>query len=76
MTTATNSPRRGLKTPEAATYLGLSVSLLRKMRGRGPQDRQPGPAFIRVTSQLIIYEVSELDRWLDEQRARSESTAQ
>jgi len=71
MATQADSPRRALKTPDAAAYLGLSPSLLRKMRGRGPQDRQQGPAFIRVTAQLVLYDITKLDRWLDEQRARS-----
>ncbi len=68
-TTAT--PRRAAKTVPAAQYVGVSASLLRKFRLKGPDDPgEKGPAFIRVSDYLILYEYIELDRWLDERRER------
>lgn len=59
-------PRRALRTTDAARYLGISPSLLRKMRSRGPADpRGVGPAYIRLSSSLIVYDISLLDAWLD-----------
>ena len=63
---ANPSPRRALRTTEAARYLGISSSLLRKMRARGPDDPLgPGPDFIRLSPSLIVYQIAELDAWLD-----------
>lgn len=62
-------PIRALKTPEAARYLGLSASLLRKMRLRGCDDPGvPGPSYIKLGPSLVLYERAELDRWLDSHR--------
>jgi len=59
-------PRRALRTTDAARYLGVSPSLLRKMRSRGPADPLgDGPAYIRLSPSLIVYEISVLDAWLD-----------
>jgi hypothetical protein len=67
-------PVRCLKTADAARYLGLSASWLRKQRLRAPHDPgRPGPSFIR-TSGHCLYEIAELDRWLDEQRAATAAT--
>ena len=64
------NPRRALRTTDAARYLGISASLLRKLRARGPADPLgAGPAYIRLSPSLIVYEITELDGWLDE-RAR------
>lgn len=67
MTTPTAiHPRRALRTTDAARYLGISASLLRKMRARGPADPLGrGPAYIRLSPSLIVYEISVLDAWLD-----------
>ncbi len=67
MTTPTAiPPRRALRTSDAARYLGVSPSLLRKMRSRGPADPLGiGPAYIRLSPSLIVYEISVLDAWLD-----------
>lgn len=63
------SSRKALKVVPAALYLGLSPSLLRKMRGRGPDDPLgPGPKFIRLSPSLILYEVAALDAWLEKHR--------
>jgi hypothetical protein len=64
-----NSPRRALRTAEAAAYIGVSTSLMRKFRMRGPDDPLgTGPDFIRLSPSLIVYELDALDRWLDEKR--------
>ena len=66
MNVISNSPRRTLRTVDAARYLGVSASLLRKMRMRGPEDpRGSGPSFIRLSPSLVVYEIDALDRWLD-----------
>jgi hypothetical protein len=67
MTTPTTfQPRRALRTTDAARYLGISPSLLRKMRSRGPADPLGvGPTYIRLSPSLIVYEISVLDAWLD-----------
>jgi hypothetical protein len=59
-------PRRALRTTDAARYLGVSASLLRKMRGRGPDDPLGvGPVYIRLSPSLIVYEIAALDSWLE-----------
>jgi hypothetical protein len=66
---STELPSRALKTVLAARYLGLSPSLLRKMRARGAEDRLGlGPEFIRLSPSLIVYEVAALDAWLEKHR--------
>jgi predicted DNA-binding transcriptional regulator AlpA len=71
MTTST-APRRALRTIDAARYLGISPSLMRKMRSRGPDDPlRPGPPYIRLSPSLIVYEIGALDEWLDRHRAQS-----
>ena len=66
MTPEPNSPRRALRTTEAARYLGISASLLRKMRSRGVDDPLgAGPEFIRLSPSLIVYDIANLDSWLD-----------
>ena len=66
MNVISNSPRRTLRTVDAARYLGVSASLLRKIRMRGVDDPQgAGPAYIRLSPALVVYDIRELDRWLD-----------
>lgn len=63
----TITPVRALKTTAAARYIGLSPSWLRKRRLRGDHDvGLQGPKFIRLENGLCLYEVAELDRWLDD----------
>jgi hypothetical protein len=63
------SPRRALRTVGAAVYLGISASLLRKLRARGPSDPgDKGPDFIKVSNNVVLYEISALDAWLDARR--------
>jgi predicted DNA-binding transcriptional regulator AlpA len=76
---STATPRRALRTTEAAKYLGISASLLRKMRARGPDDPLgAGPAYIKVSPSLVVYQISALDSWLDryvERQSRTTSAA-
>lgn len=67
---ATTAPApRALRTVDAARYLGISPSLLRKMRARQSDDPLgPGPDYIRLSPGLIVYELSALDAWLDGHR--------
>jgi predicted DNA-binding transcriptional regulator AlpA len=63
------TPRRALRTVDAAQYLGVSVSLLRKLRLRGPDDPSgAGPPFIKLSPSLIVYEIAALDQWLERHR--------
>jgi len=74
--TATVTPRRSLQTADAARYLGVSPSLLRKMRMRGPEDPGgAGPKFIRLSPQLVVYDIAELDAWIDEHASRTNRAA-
>ena len=69
---STSSLRRALKTTDAARYLGVSPSLLRKMRMRGRDDPLGhGPSFIKLSPSLIVYEIASLDAWLDSIANRS-----
>jgi predicted DNA-binding transcriptional regulator AlpA len=54
--------------PEAATYVGLSVSTLAKQRLRGD-----GPKFVRLSARAIGYLQADLDAWLAEKRFGSTS---
>jgi predicted DNA-binding transcriptional regulator AlpA len=54
--------------PEAATYVGLSVSTLAKQRLRGD-----GPKFVRLSPRAIGYLQVDLDAWLAEKRFGSTS---
>jgi|HubBroStandDraft_1064217.scaffolds.fasta_scaffold155927_2 hypothetical protein len=63
-------PRAALGTAAAAKYCGISVSLLRKLRIKGSDDPGiKGPRFIRLSPQLILYPIRELDAWLNDHRA-------
>ena len=73
---SSNTPRRALRTTEAAKYLGVSASLLRKMRARGPDDPLgAGPAYIKLSPSLVVYQISALDDWLDRYIQRQGLTA-
>lgn len=57
--------RRLLTDPEAAAYLGVSISFLRQGRMEGRRNnRSPGPPFIRMGSKAIRYDLQDLDAWL------------
>jgi predicted DNA-binding transcriptional regulator AlpA len=55
--------RRILRTPEAATYCGVSPSTLEKRRLTGN-----GPRFIRLGGRSVGYTLDDLNRWIDAQR--------
>ncbi len=60
---------RRLRTPEAAEYLGLSVSTLEKMRTAGG-----GPAFLAM-GRAVSYAVADLDAWAAARTVRNTSEA-
>jgi len=71
------TPRRTLRTTDAARYLGVSPSLLRKMRARGPTDPLGlGPSYIRLSPSLIVYEIVALDAWIDARAATTRRVTQ
>ena len=49
-----------LKTAEAAQYLGVSESLLHKLRLTGG-----GPVFVRLAGRSIRYRRTDLDDWVN-----------
>ncbi len=57
-----------LRPPEAARYLGLSVSTLAKMRLRGD-----GPTYSKAGPRAVIYDIVDLENWVSERRRRSTS---
>lgn len=60
--------RRLLTDPEAATYLGMSISFLRQGRMEGRRaNRSPGPPFIKL-GKAIRYDIQDLDAWLSANR--------
>lgn len=57
--------RRLLTDPEAATYLGVSLSFLRQGRMEGRRaNRCAGPPFIKLGNKAIRYDLQDLDAWL------------
>jgi predicted DNA-binding transcriptional regulator AlpA len=59
---------RKLRAPEAAGYLGLSTSTLAKMRLRGD-----GPPYLKAGRRIVIYDLHDLEEWLDARRRQSTS---
>ena len=57
------TPKRILRTAEAAEYVGLSASTLEKKRLIGG-----GPDFIRLGGRAVGYDIKDLDEWLEAQR--------
>ena len=54
-----------LNEKDAACYIGLSVSFLRKRRCEGNREGQtPGPAFIKA-GRSVRYRLADLDAWLE-----------
>lgn len=52
-----------LRTDAAARYLGLSTSVLAKMRMRGD-----GPPFIKMGRRVVIYRLADLVAWMDDRQ--------
>ena len=61
-------PPRKLRAPDAARFLGLSTSTLAKMRVRGD-----GPVFAKAGSRVVVYDLDDLNAWLNAHRRRSTS---
>lgn len=58
-------PCRLLNETEAAAYIGMSRSYLRKARMEGNRrNRTPAPKFIKI-DRTVRYPLEELDQWLD-----------
>ncbi len=56
-----------LTTTEAASYLGVSPSLL-----EGWRSRQKGPSFYRLSRKIIRYRKSDLDQYLETTATKNE----
>jgi excisionase family DNA binding protein len=61
------SPRRKLRTREAATYTGLAKSTLEKLRVSGG-----GARYIRI-GRVVLYDPDDLDAWMAAHRRKSTS---
>lgn len=66
-TTQPTSPRRFLRTPDAALVLGLSARTLEKHRCYGT-----GPAYHKLGGR-VVYAVDDLQSWADQGVRRSTS---
>lgn len=64
------APTDKLDTEGAAAYCGVGKSTLEKLRLTGG-----GPAYLKPT-RSVVYQVSDLDAWLDSSRRRSTSQQQ
>lgn len=62
------SPRRLLKTSEAAEWLGLRPQSLEKLRIRGG-----GPPFVRLSGGAIRYQVEAIEKFISERVRTSTS---
>jgi predicted DNA-binding transcriptional regulator AlpA len=65
-----DAPKRYLRAPEAARYLGLSPATLAKMRMTGD-----GPAFSKAGRRAVVYALADLDDWLACRRRTSTAAA-
>jgi len=62
-----------LTDPEAAQYIGMSISFLRQSRMDGVRtNRAAGPSFIKI-GRSVRYKKDDLDAWLNEHRVVLES---
>ena len=60
-------PRRWMRTEAAADYTGHGKSTLDKLRITGG-----GPRYVKRGS-VVLYDIADLDRWLEERKVRSTS---
>ena len=60
-------PRRWMRNPQAAEYVGLGESTLDKKRVTGG-----GPPFVKVGA-AVLYDREDLDRWLKDRKVRNTS---
>lgn len=63
----THAPTDKLDTERAASYCGVGKSTLEKLRLTGG-----GPAYLKPT-RSVVYQVSDLDAWIDSHRRTSTS---
>ena len=64
---------RAVNDREAAAYIGMSVSFLRKSRMEGDrQNRTPGPPFLKI-GRSVRYLTDVLDMWLEQNRGGARS---
>ena len=61
------SARRWLRVREAATYLGVGIGTLNKLRTYGG-----GPRYAKC-GHVVIYDIFDLDAWAAERKVRSTS---
>ena len=61
-------PTSKLRAPGAAAYLGLSASTLAKMRLRGD-----GPKYAKLGRRIVIYDLKDLEAWVDASKRLSTS---
>ena len=61
------APKKILRTPEAAEYVGLSASTLEKKRIDGS-----GPTFVKL-GRAVGYDLATLDAWLERRQRTSTS---
>jgi predicted DNA-binding transcriptional regulator AlpA len=59
------TPKR-LRTPAAADFIGISESWLEKLRRAGA-----GPRCIRLGPRAVLYDIRDLDRWIDQHREKA-----
>ncbi len=58
---------KNLRVPQAAAYLGISKSLLDKLRCYGG-----GPDYAKLGAS-VIYSIDDLDRWISSKRVNANS---
>jgi len=60
--------KRALPDPEAARYIGMSVSFLKQSRMNGEREnRTPGPPYVKL-GRAVRYLREDLDAWLEQYR--------
>lgn len=66
-------PSRAVSEGDAAKYVNISVSALRKSRMNGSRENHlPPPPFVRI-GRKILYLIDDLDRWLESNRVTASS---
>lgn len=67
--------KRALNEREAAAYIGMSVSYLRRDRHEGPTgNRTPGPRWRQIGARTIRYMREDLDAWLEQFEPQTSQT--
>ena len=69
MSHSASPTRQMLRTEGAASYVGLSISTMNKLRLTGG-----GPQYCKL-SRTVVYHPEDLDAWLNANRRRSTSVA-